>query len=172
MHISNLRSCHTRQIVAMTCCCHMSLWQNHIHDTQCHLTLQHVAVTSYLLRWHRMEGPWLVYLPQSCRSNMWHMYVTWGGQMCVQHFVTVACHINSNWFELMWQVTELNCIKTCSTCHTRRLVAAMCHFVWQDRYEFKCGIELNCTVGDLFLGSQSLPTQFKWRIIKLKIFWL
>ena len=57
------------------------------------------------------EGPRLVYL-QTCRSDMLQVHVTRGDGMCVQHFVTMTCRMNWNWFEFTRQVAALNCIKT------------------------------------------------------------
>ena len=92
--------------VQVTCWSDMSLWQNHIHDIQCDLMLQHV--NNKLLIKMMLNGRPAIDL--FTELSQWH--VTWECHtkglhvnvcdiLLPQH---VTLHCTSNWFEFMWQV--------------------------------------------------------------------
>ena len=106
------------------------------------MILQHycnVTAMSYRSRWCCWECLRLVYL-QTCHSNMSHMHVTWVDQLCAcVTFVATTCHMNSNWFEFIQQVTASNCIRTDMSheatfprARLRGCVIVTGHLLWQD----------------------------------------
>ena len=85
----------------------MSPRQNHIQVTRGDLSPWHVPSPF-------CQGLWSQGRPAiGLFTDLSQVHVTReDGPMAVRHFVTATCRMNSNWFEFMWQVVALNCIKT------------------------------------------------------------
>ena len=115
----------------------LSPLQNHLHDTKCDLTLRHVACDTpvllngtgnkLMIKMASQGRPVIglfTELPQGHVASA----VTRGDGMCMGHFVTATCPMNSNWFEFMRHMAA-TCHKVKlhkNIRHTRRLVAGMC----------------------------------------------
>ena len=147
-----------------TCRNDMSLRQNHLHDTRCDLTVQHVAcdtpvppngtgneLTIKVASQGRPAIGLFRVVAATCRKCMPHE----GTELCVRHFVAATCPMNSNWFEFMRQVAAtcrgVKLHQNIHQCHTRRLVAGTCRsdksrrqvascisFVKSSFFYFKC----------------------------------
>ena len=133
MHAYSLRSCYTRRLVAVTCPRNKITYMS--HEATCPYDMSPIF---FLRVCSHKECAWLVYL-KSCRSNMSQVHVTRGDGMCVWHFVTATCCMNSNWFEFMWQVAATSHgIKLYQNMYVTRgdllqgRVMATGHLVWQD----------------------------------------
>ena len=124
----------------------LSPLQNHLHDTKCDLTLRHVACDTPVLL-NGTGNKLMIKMASQGRPviGLFTELSQRGDGMCMGHFVTATCPMNSNWFEFM------------------RHMAATCHSV-------KLHKNILVTQGDLSRGCAAETGRLMWQDLKYEKF--